>query len=72
MKTGIDITSGRLPPGIEGFRMTDENDGSGPRMTCPITAHPCEGDLSYLCEEYGCLRKGGLSPHSEENQSPGS
>jgi hypothetical protein len=34
---------------------------------CPITACPCEGDLSHLCEEYGCARKGGLSPHSEEN-----
>ena len=34
---------------------------------CPITGHPCEGDLSYLCEEYGCARKGGLSPHSHEN-----
>jgi hypothetical protein len=34
---------------------------------CPITNHPCEGDLSYLCEEYGCARKGGLSPRSEEN-----
>jgi hypothetical protein len=34
---------------------------------CPITGYPCEGDLSYLCEEYGCARKGGLSPHSHEN-----
>jgi hypothetical protein len=34
---------------------------------CPITAYPCEGDLSHLCEEYGCARKGGLSPRSEEN-----
>ena len=34
---------------------------------CPITNHPCEGDLSYLCEDYGCARKGGLSPHSDEN-----
>jgi len=36
-------------------------------LLCPITRHPCEGDLSYLCEEYGCARKGGLSPHSHEN-----
>ena len=35
---------------------------------CPITNHPCEGDLAYLCEDYGCARKGGLSPHSDENQ----
>ena len=34
---------------------------------CPITCHPCEGDLSYLCEDYGCARKGGLSPRSDEN-----
>jgi len=33
----------------------------------PITRHPCEGDLAYLCEDYGCARKGGLSPHSNEN-----
>ena len=38
-----------------------------PAFLCAITAHPCEGDLSYLCEEYGCARKGGLSPHSHEN-----
>jgi hypothetical protein len=34
---------------------------------CPITSYPCEGDLSYLCEDYGCARKGGLSPRSDEN-----
>ena len=38
-----------------------------PLILCPITRHPCEGDLAYLCEEYGCARKGGLSPHSDEN-----
>jgi uncharacterized protein YjiS (DUF1127 family) len=48
-------------------RTMDDDDGSEPRFLCPITAHPCEGDLSQLCEEYGCARKGGLSPHSEEN-----
>jgi hypothetical protein len=36
-------------------------------IVCPITGHPCEGDLAYLCPEYGCARKGGLSPRSEEN-----
>jgi hypothetical protein len=36
-------------------------------FSCPVTGHPCEGDLSYLCEDYGCARKGGLSPHSDEN-----
>jgi len=39
----------------------------GPPFICPITLHPREGDLSHLCEEYGCALKGGLSPHSEEN-----
>jgi hypothetical protein len=38
-----------------------------PPILCPITRHPCEGDLAYLCEDYGCARKGGLSPHSDEN-----
>jgi len=38
-----------------------------PPTNCPITGFPCEGDLSYLCEDYGCARKGGLSPRSEEN-----
>jgi hypothetical protein len=36
-------------------------------VCCPITGHPCEGDLSHLCEDYGCARKGGLSPRSDEN-----
>ena len=40
---------------------------SEPPFSCPITGYPCEGDLTHLCEEYGCARKGGLSPHSEEN-----
>ena len=39
---------------------------SEPPVNCPITGFPCEGDLSYLCEDYGCARKGGLSPRSEE------
>jgi hypothetical protein len=37
------------------------------QFLCPITGCTCEGDLAYLCEEYGCARKGGLSPHSDEN-----
>ena len=37
------------------------------RELCPVTGYACEGDLSHLCEEYGCARKGGLSPRSEEN-----
>jgi len=23
-------------------------------IICPITTQPCEGDLAYLCPEYGC------------------
>jgi hypothetical protein len=34
---------------------------------CPITGRPCEGELAYLCEDFGCARKGGLSPRSDEN-----
>lgn len=33
-------------------------------VRCPITNHPCEGDL---CEDYGCARKGGLLPYSHDN-----
>jgi hypothetical protein len=38
-----------------------------PLNRCPVTGFPCEGDLSYLCKDYGCARKGGLSPCSDEN-----
>ena len=41
-------------------------DGALPEL-CPVTGYLCEGDLSHLCEEFGCARKGGLSPRSEEN-----
>jgi len=44
-----------------------DHDENEPEITCPITASPCEGDLAYLCTDYGCARKGGLSPHSQEN-----
>jgi hypothetical protein len=40
---------------------------SATSIRCPITGYLCKGDLSYLCEDYGCARKGGLSPHSNEN-----
>ena len=41
--------------------------GQEPLILCPLANHPCEGDLAYLCEDYGCARQGGLSPHSDEN-----
>jgi hypothetical protein len=39
-----------------------DRDGSSPAR-CPVTGRPCQGDLAYLCEDYGCARKAGLSPH---------
>jgi hypothetical protein len=48
------------------FAAGPANDVQGQRELCPVTGYACEGDLSYLCEEYGCARKGGLSPCSEE------
>jgi hypothetical protein len=39
----------------------------GMRIRCSITGAPCEGDRAYLCDEWGCARKGGLSPISHEN-----
>ena len=50
-----------------GAKLEQSNNDSQIRVLCPVTHHPCEGDLSYLCEDYGCARKGGLSPHSHEN-----
>jgi hypothetical protein len=44
-----------------------DRDNVGATLRCPITGRRCEGDLSYLCGDYGCARKGGLSPRSEEN-----
>jgi hypothetical protein len=41
------------------------DDGGG--MRCPISGELCTGILAYLCEDYGCARKGGLSPHPDEN-----
>jgi hypothetical protein len=45
--------------------MVDRN--GNPPARCPVTGRPCEGDLAYLCGDYGCARKAGLSPHSAEN-----
>ena len=52
---------------IIGAKLEQSNNDSQSRVLCPITSYPCEGDLSYLCEDYGCARKSGLSPHSHEN-----
>ena len=50
-----------------GASVTRRLQQSQSQLPCPITGCPCEGDLAYLCEDYGCARKGGLSPHSDEN-----
>jgi hypothetical protein len=42
-------------------------ENGNPPARCPVTGRPCEGDLAYLCEDYGCARKAGLSPRSAEN-----
>jgi hypothetical protein len=42
----------------------DQEDG---RTRCPVTGELCRGILAHLCEDYGCARKGGLSPHPGEN-----
>jgi len=47
--------------------VSDRLQRSQSQLLCPITGHACEGDLSHLCEDYGCARKGGLSPNSDEN-----
>ena len=41
--------------------------GGGERIRCAITGRACDGDRAYLCDEWGCARKGGLSPISHEN-----
>lgn len=38
----------------------------GMRIRCSITGEPCEGDRAHLCDEWGCARKGGISPVSHE------
>lgn len=41
------------------------DDDSEPPMICPVTGAYCEGDLAYLCLDYGCARAVGESPYSE-------
>jgi hypothetical protein len=52
---------------LNGAKPEQSNNDRQSRFLCPITSYPCGGDLSYLCEDYGCARKGGLSPRSHEN-----
>lgn len=41
----------------------------GKRICCSITGAPCEGDRAYLCDEWGCPWRDGVSPVSHENFS---
>jgi hypothetical protein len=49
------------------FVDTGPRDDDGGRIRCPVTGELCTGILAHLCEDYGCARKGGLSPHPDEN-----
>ena len=49
------------------IRRRPGSDNDSEPIYCPITGDQCEGNLSYLCGDYGCARKGGLSPNSNEN-----
>jgi hypothetical protein len=49
------------------FECAAHHDDARSPALCPLTGRRCEGDLAYLCEDYGCARKAGLSPHSAEN-----
>jgi hypothetical protein len=51
----------------DGQRRAEPRDEKQSLFVCPLTGHRCEGDLAHLCEDYGCARKAGLSPHSAEN-----
>ena len=42
-------------------------DDDGGHLRCPVTGEACRGVLAHLCEDYGCARKGGLSPNPSEN-----
>jgi hypothetical protein len=48
--------------------MDEEIDEFEQPIVCPVTGMYCSGDLSYLCDDYGCARKIGLSPSSEFEQ----
>jgi hypothetical protein len=63
-KTAADNTINAV---LIGAKLDQSHDDGQSQVLCPITGRSCEGDLSYLCEDYGCARKGGLSPYSQEN-----
>jgi hypothetical protein len=62
------MTAAMVPDHASRFVDTGpRGDDDGGRIRCPITGEPCRGILAQLCEDYGCARKGGLSPHPSEN-----
>ena len=57
---GADVPQSRILRFMDtGQRRDDE----GGHLRCPITGETCRGVLAHLCEDYGCARKGGLSPN---------
>ena len=56
-----------LPATLPVIRASATGRDGQPPFRCPLTGYRCEGDLSHLCPEYGCARKAGLSPRSDEN-----
>jgi hypothetical protein len=40
-------------------RLSDYTDSEP--IYCPDTGDPCEGELSYLCDNYGCARKSSIA-----------
>ena len=51
----------------EGIRFEAARTSRRMRIRCAVTGAPCQGDLAHLCYDWGCARKGGLSPVSHEN-----
>jgi hypothetical protein len=66
-ETQVSSSVSRNPAIPGGSRSAAGQAGYGIRIRCSITGAPCEGDRAELCVEWGCARKGGLSPISHEN-----
>ena len=39
-----------------------------PETICPMTGSYCQGEWAHLCDDYGCARKVGLSPYSDDER----
>jgi hypothetical protein len=64
---GSQATTQARQDSVAGQQRAAPRDDKTSLFVCPLTGRRCEGDLAYLCEDYGCARKAGLSPHSAEN-----